>query len=126
MKKINILYWVFNILLIPTFGIGSVVALFGSPAQEELLAQLGYPSYFLVLISISKILALLAIFFLKNSRIKEWAYAGLTFDVIAAIYSLLATFGDPTMIIIPILALCFVWGSYYCHHKRTQIYIWNV
>jgi hypothetical protein len=120
MKRINILYWVFTALLIPVFGIGSVIALTGSPAQVAVLTSLGYPAYLLLFLSITKILALIVIFVPGFSRLKEWAYAGLTFDVMGAIYSLLALDNSLGNIIIPIFALGFVIASYYLYHKRLK------
>lgn len=120
MKKITITYWILTVLLIPMFGIGAVVALTGSPAQVEVLTSLGYPAYMLLFMSITKILALIAIFTPGSPKLKEWAYAGLTFDVLAAIYSLLVVRQSFASIIIPIIALALVIGSYLLHHKRLK------
>lgn len=121
MKRINIFYWIFTVLLIPMFGIGSVVALTGSPAQVEVLTSLGYPAYLLLFISITKMLALIVIFTPRFSKLKEWAYAGLTFDVITAIYSLLTVRHSFASIIIPIVALGLLAGSYILYHRRLKL-----
>jgi hypothetical protein len=61
---------------------------------------LGYPVYFIQFISIAKVLGVIAILVPRFNRIKEWAYAGLFFDLIAAIYSGVASAGkfDPMML----------------------------
>jgi len=121
MKKTHLLYWSFTVLLVPMFGIGSVIALTGSPAQVEVLTSLGYPEYLLLFISVAKILSLVVIFTPGVSRVKEWAYAGLTFDVITAIYSLLTVRQSFTDIIIPLIALVLVIGSYVLYHRRLRL-----
>lgn len=120
MKSKNILYWTFTLLLIPMFGIGAVIAIAGSPAQVELLESLGYPEYLLLFMSVMKILALVAILTPYFPRMREWAYAGLTFDVVVAIYSLLTVRNSLTSIIIPVIALGLVIGSYMLHHQRRK------
>ncbi len=121
MKRTNILYWIFTGLLIPMFGIGSVIGLTGSSAQVEVLTSLGYSAYLLPFLCVARILALVAIFTPKFPRLKEWAYAGLAFDVIAAIYSLLMVRHSLTNIIIPSFALVFVFASYFFNHKKATL-----
>ena len=120
MKKVNILYWVFTGLLLPMFGIGSVIGLIGNPKSTEVLTSLGYPEYLLVFLCVAKILALIVIFAPKFSRLKEWAYAGLAFDVFGAIYSLIVVRQSATDIIIPTIALALVFASYFLHHQRLK------
>ena len=49
---------------------------------------LGYPAYFIQLLGIGKLLGSIAILVPGlNKTIKEWAYAGLFFDLIGAVYS---------------------------------------
>ena len=53
-------------------------------------------------------------------RVKEWAYAGFTFDLVGAIYAGLAA-GDPIAQQLPIfVGLVFVFGSYIFYHKKMK------
>lgn len=52
---------------------------------------LGYPVYFIQFISILKLLGALAIATPGLNKIKEWAYAGLFFDLAGAVYSGIAS-----------------------------------
>ncbi|GAB2833277.1 hypothetical protein GCM10027043_39070 [Ferruginibacter profundus] len=62
------------------------------------MKQLGYPNYFTVFIGVAKTLGVIAIVIPGYPRIKEWAYAGLFFDLIGAIYSMLSAMPfDPQM-----------------------------
>ncbi|MEO8567739.1 MAG: DoxX family protein, partial [Ginsengibacter sp.] len=58
---------------------------------------LGYPIYFIQFISIAKLLGAIIILIPGLNRIKEWAYAGLFFDLAGAVYSGVASTGkfDP-------------------------------
>ncbi len=59
-------------------------------AVDIVSTQLGYPEYFIRFIGIAKLLGAIAILIPGYSRLKEWAYAGLFFDLIGATYSSIA------------------------------------
>ena len=90
MKKIKILYWIFTILF-SGFMIFSAIpdALNSADAVQLMHDQLGYPLYIIPFIGVAKILGALVLFIPGFARVKEWAYAGLMFDLIGAMYSLL-------------------------------------
>jgi hypothetical protein len=86
-KTINILYWVFTLIFAGLMIFSSVGGI--GPAEQaiELLHKgLGYPVYFIQFISWAKILGVIAILIPGLKKIKEWAYAGLFFDLIGAVY----------------------------------------
>lgn len=79
--------------------------------------HLGYPPYLLPFIGVAKILGVIAVLVPGFPRLKEWAYAGLVFDLIGAFYSHLAV-GDPVSYwIFPLIALALVFGSYFFYRK---------
>jgi DoxX-like family len=100
-KTINALYWIFTILFA---GLMIFSAVGGIQPSEETIKMLhdgmGYPIYFIQFISIAKILGAVAILIPGLKRIKEWAYAGLFFDLAGAIYSGIAAAKgvDPKML----------------------------
>ena len=51
------------------------------------MAHLGYPSYFLTILGAWKVLGALAILSPGLPRLKEWAYAGMFFDLSGAVAS---------------------------------------
>jgi hypothetical protein len=57
------------------------------PDAVTFMAHLGYPKYIISFLGIAKILGVIAILVPGFPRIKEWAYAGLAFDLIGALYS---------------------------------------
>jgi len=120
MKRNKIIFWILTGLLIPIFGIGSVSAVLGDPKSVEVFTSLGYPAYLSPLLGVARILALIAIVSPNFPRLKEWAYAGLAFDVLGATYSLIAAGNPFAYAIFPILAFGLVMGSYFFHHKRLK------
>ncbi len=118
-KTINTLYWTFTGLFAILMIFSAVGGLQPSQQAIELIHdKLGYPVYFIQFISIAKLAGSLAILIPGLNRVKEWAYAGLFFDLVAAVYSGIASSGfDPMMLT---LSVWFVTGilSYYYWHKR--------
>ena len=80
------------------------------------LEPLGYPGYFLRLLGVAKLLGVAALLVPGRPLFKEWAYAGFTFDLLAALASHLAT-GTATHAPPAILALVLVVASYRFAHR---------
>jgi hypothetical protein len=90
------------------------------PGALLVFKHLGYPSYLLVFLGTAKILGVVAVLVPGFPRIKEWAFAGLTFDVAGALYSHLSI-GDPPGAWTPaVIALALVGGSYIAHRMRRS------
>ena len=118
MKSTKIWYWIFTVLMIVLMLISAFSSFFPNPKGIEMMKHIGYPYSVLILLSIAKILGVIAILVPGFPRLKEWAYAGFTFDLIGAVYAGL-TAGDPLSLWAPvILGLVFVFGSYIFYHKR--------
>jgi hypothetical protein len=85
----------------------------------EVFHRLGYPEYFAMLLGTAQLLGVLAILAPVPRTLREWAYAGFTFDASAAIVSLLAV-GSPISHVLPAaIALPLVLTSH--RAWRTQI-----
>jgi len=90
------------------------------PNALQVFTHLGYPSYLLVFLGTAKILGVVAVLVPGLPRIKEWAFAGLTFDVTGALYSHLSV-GDPPSAWTPaVIALTLVGGSYVAYRRRSR------
>jgi hypothetical protein len=120
MKKLNLFYWIFTGLLIPTLGIGSALELTGNPKSAEIVTSLGYPAYLSPFLGFARILALISIFTPNFPRLKEWACAGLVFDIVGAVYSQIAMRNPITYTIFPLVALGLVFASYFLYRKRNE------
>ena len=103
LKTTNILYWVFTILFAGLMIFSAIPnILLDETTMEIFVKGLGYPAYFIQLLGIGKALGSIAILIPGlNKTVKEWAYAGLFFDLIGATYSgIAASKGnvDPAMV----------------------------
>ena len=102
-KTINILYWVFTVLFAGLMIFSAIGGIGPNEKTKEFLHKgFGYPVYFIQFISWAKIAGSIAILIPGLKKIKEWAYAGLFFDLAGAVYSGVAASGkfDPMMLTI--------------------------
>jgi uncharacterized membrane protein YphA (DoxX/SURF4 family) len=117
MKKNKIFYWIFTVLVIAMMLMSAVFSFMPNPDGVAMMKHIGYPYNVLYLLSIAKILGIIALLVPGFPRLKEWAYAGFTFDVMGAIYAGLSA-GDPIANWAPVIVtLVFIAGSYICYRK---------
>jgi DoxX-like protein len=117
MKRSSTPYWVVTGLLTAIMLLASVPDVLRVPLAVGVFMHLGYPTYLLPFIGVAKLLGVLALVVPDLPRLKEWAYAGLTFDLIGALYSHLSV-GDPPGAWFPAaVALLLVLGSYVLHRR---------
>ncbi|HYP99846.1 MAG TPA: DoxX family protein [Polyangiaceae bacterium] len=86
-------YWLSTGLLSLDFLVGGAFQIARSPQAVQGFAHLGYPAYFVTFLGVWKVLGALALLVPGFPRLKEWAYAGIFFDVSAAVISVVAV-GD--------------------------------
>ena len=122
-KAINLTYWISTIIFAALMIFSSVGGIQPSQAAIQLMHDgLGYPVYFIQFISIAKLIGAIVILIPGLNRIKEWAYAGLFFDLAGAIYSGVASSGkfDPMMLTMGIWILPGVLSYYFWHKKMNE------
>ena len=86
-----IAYWVTTALVVFELALGGLWDILRVPQVRSLIQQLGYPPYFLVILGTWKLLGAVALIIPRFPRLKEWAYAGVFFDLTGAVASLLAS-----------------------------------
>lgn len=119
-KSTKIIYWVFTLLFVlPMIGTAIPELFTASPASLPVLHHLGYPSYFAKIIGLAKLLGAVAVLFNRLPRLKEWAYAGFTFDYLGAIASHLFS-GDKSEPLMPLAFLLVSSISYIFWRKLTS------
>ena len=120
MKKTNIFYWVFTGLFSAMMLGSAIPDVMSSPiAVQGMHVELGYPVYFIPFIGVAKVLGVLAILLPISTRIKEWAYAGLVFDLIGATFSIIAI-GKPDWMFM-VLPIFLAVGSYVFYHRKRKL-----
>jgi hypothetical protein len=120
-KRKLIWYWIITVLL-------SFCIFFGGLAQALQLKEvlqgfkpLGYPTYFISLIGIWKVLGVIAILIPKFPLLKEWAYAGIFFTMTGAVISHIASDDIKVQIISPIVLAIFTVLSWYLRPASRKI-----
>lgn len=87
MNTKHIGYWAATGLTAFAMGSGGVLDLSGAPEVVGIITHLGYPAYLVPLLGFWKLLATAALLAPGLPRLKEWAYAGIIFDLTGAAYS---------------------------------------
>ena len=85
-----------------------------------MMDDLGYKPYVFHLLSVAKILGIIAILLSGFPRLKEWAYAGFTFDMVGATYSMYASGMEPSKWAPMFIFLAILACSYIFYHKRLD------
>jgi hypothetical protein len=104
------LYWIATGLAAIAFIVPGVLNLVQAPHIVRDMAHLGYPPYFPTILGTWKVLGALAIVLPGHPRLKEWAYAGMVFDLTGASLSR-AIVGDGTVMIVVPLVIAVVVGT---------------
>jgi hypothetical protein len=91
MKAKNIAYWITTALVAFFIGGGGVAQMWQYRANPHgVVPVLGYPTYFFAILGFWKVLGAIAILAPRFPRLKEWAYAGIFFDLTGAVASIVA------------------------------------
>ncbi len=94
MKTKPIAYWTTTILVAFFMGSGGVSQVVGYLRDPHAIVPvLGYPMYFFAILGFWKALGAIAILVPRFPRLKEWAYAGIFFDLTGAAASCAAVGG---------------------------------
>src|SRR5262245_5448315 len=118
MKAQRWIGWIVTGLMAALVVLSAVPDVLRIPAALSVFAHLGYPAYLLVFLGTAKMLGVAAVLVPGVPRIKEWAFAGLTFDLTGAFYSHLSV-GDPPGVWLPaFIGLFLVSGSYVAYRLR--------
>src|SRR5579862_9753185 len=120
MKKNNIIFWIVTILFSGFMLFSSYAEIINSPDAQTFMQHLKYPDYFNQFIGVMKLLGVIAILVPGFPRLKEWAYAGLFFDLVGATYSAIAVDGFQPGLSFMAVLMIFLFVSYIYFHKRIN------
>jgi len=85
-KRVTSVYWVVTAAMAAFMLAGSVADVLAVPQAAAFMRHLGYPQYLLRFLGVAKILGMIVVCLPTPRTLKEWAYAGLTIDLSAALY----------------------------------------
>ncbi|MGI8331365.1 DoxX family protein [Actinomadura scrupuli] len=109
----SIVYWVSTAVVTAELAVGGMWDVLRVSQVREVVERLGYPSYFLVILGVWKLLGAVTLLSPRLPRLKEWAYAGVVFVDTGAIVSHLWTgYGEREVVILALLLALTVasWG----------------
>ena len=121
MKTTKIIYWILTGLFAFVMLGSAIPDIISHPIAIQGFKEIGMPAYLLPFVGIAKLLGVIAILIPGFPRIKEWAYAGLIFDLLGAIYSV-ASSGKPVGTWAPMFSLVVLgFASYIWYHKKLKL-----
>ena len=122
MKKNKVIFWAATIIILLWEGIMPLGTLLFAPEYANAGTKpLGYPDYFAYSLIICKVLGAIAISSPKTpAKLKEWAYAGLTFNLIFAFISHAFVDKNIGFMIMPLVVLGILVVSYIYKDKMPQ------
>jgi hypothetical protein len=120
-KSLRIFYWMFTLLFVLPQAWSASQMLIEAPRMTQTITELGYPVYFMKILAVAKLLGIAAILYGGFPVLKEWAYAGFTFDVLGAFFSHVSS-GDPMVPIamVPLLFLAAQLASYFLWKRLAE------
>lgn len=123
MKKNKIAFWIATVFIVLWEGLMPLGTLLFAPQYINAGTKpLGYPDYFAYALIIRKLLGVIAIAVPQvPTKLKEWAYAGLTFNLIFAFISHACVDKNAAFMVMPILVLGILAVSYFYQAKITRL-----
>ena len=119
-KFINQGYWACTTLLSGLMLLSGAGDLLRMQAFVEDLRRLGYPEYLLTVLGVAKLLGVAALLYPGAPRLKEWAYAGFTFDLGGATISQLLSGPTVARVMPPMFCALVLASSYLVYRMRER------
>ena len=120
MKKDKVIFWIATSIIFLVEGI-AVAINFQRDCSIDIYRHLQYPDYFRVALSICKLIgAVVIVIPTLPHRIKEWTYAGFTFNTLFAFISFFVIDGFGFELIFPVIVMMALLVSYYYYSKFSK------
>ncbi|HEY2404437.1 MAG TPA: DoxX family protein [Polyangiaceae bacterium] len=103
MKARTYAYWIATIIIALELLSGGILDLTQRPDVTRVMTHLGYPAYFIVVLGVWKILGAFALILPRFPRLKEWAYAGVIFEMTGAAASHAAVRDGAGNLLVPLV-----------------------
>ena len=120
-KRNKIIYWIATIWLALGMTSTGIVQIMGVQEEVEMFNRIGYPSYFMTIIGVWKLLGVIAILAPRYPLLKEWAYAGFFFNMSGAVFSHLFSGSEPLELFGPILLIVLTIISWYFRPAERRL-----
>ena len=120
-KRKLIWYWIITIILSFCIFSGGLAQAMQVKGVVQGFKPLGYPTYFISIIGVWKVLGIIAILVPGFKLLKEWAYAGIFFTMTGAVISHIASDDVSVQIIAPLVLAIFTVLSWYLRPADRKI-----
>jgi hypothetical protein len=100
-----IAYWTATVLIALALLSGGIASVARADQNVRGMAELGYPAYLLLVLGGWKLLGALALLAPRLPLVKEWAYAGIAFDLSGAAFSHAASGHSAGKVAVPLVLL---------------------
>jgi hypothetical protein len=114
-----VIAWATTGLFAALMTVSGILYLVGPAFILQALRPLGYPPYFRSLLGSAKLLGVVGLLLPGRPSLREWAYAGFTFDLVAAVVSHLAS-GEASHAPPALAALALLSASYVSRHRLRE------
>jgi DoxX-like family len=111
-KQLRLLYWIITPLFLLGQGWSAMQYLTEAPRMTDTITALGYPVYFMKILAMAKLLGVAAIVSSLSPTLKEWAYAGFTFDACGAFASHVSAGDSLVVALVPVAFFALQLASY--------------
>lgn len=123
MKRNKIIFWTATIIIALWEAVMPISTWIFAPEYLTIGTQaLGYPDYFAYALITAKVLGVIAITYLGTpAKLKEWAYAGLSFTLIFAFISHACVDKNIGYMMMPVFFLAILAVSYIYNQKINKV-----
>lgn len=122
-KTIKVWYWIVTGIFAAVMLFSGISELIGNEQGDKILLDLGYPLYLNLILGVAKIGGALILLQTKFKMIKEWAYAGFTFDILGASFSYALAGQGIGSALSPLMFLVVMFISYALWKKMKRPYV---
>jgi uncharacterized membrane protein YphA (DoxX/SURF4 family) len=120
-KPIAIGYWSTTAILALELLVGGEWDLAHRPHVVDVIVRLGYPVYLLTILGVWKLLGAIALLAPRFPRLKEWAYAGIVFEMTGAAASHVANGDGASKLIVPVIVSVLAFVSWALRPQRRTL-----
>jgi hypothetical protein len=120
-KAIHLLYRIITVLFAALLLMAGITEAIAHESGKEIMRHLGYPEHVLHVIGTGKILAAVALVQRRFPTVREWAYAGVTFNLVGAFVARAAAGDSIGLILSPLIFLSVMFTSYFLGKKVERL-----
>jgi hypothetical protein len=116
-----IAYWVVTLYVALTSLGAGVIDILHAPPLFGLLLHLGYPPHFATILGVWKVLGAVALLAPRYPLLKEWAYAGMFFDLSSAVIAHASAADGVVSYIAPLISIGALIASWYLRPQSRRV-----